>query len=401
MRNGKSIVHYWGGQPQVRTSRFDWHLAILDRCRRKGWQPTMVFSGPSQDEEIREALVESKIQCLYIERPERQFDLRCIRDTYRMFKKVACTIAHFHCVHTSPIIGAALARVPIRIWSNHSSEYRDDGQSLSWIHRLGGSTRVTCALAHKILPVSASIRDELRRYGVPENRMCVAPVPISLKRYTSCPQARKMMRASLGFSDDQIVVCSVGQGIYRKGWDVLIRAFVRAYKKVPQMQLLLIGAMTKKTNGEPDAYQKSLLRLVDDLKIQNQVRFLGVRHDIADILSASDIFAFPSRAEGLPLALVEAMAAGVACIASSVSGIPEAIEDGENGLLVEKEDVEAFSKGLVRLATNEILRSRLGGKAVSSLEVFSLEYQAKRVAKLYDDLLTERGLAEAKDAHDS
>jgi len=401
MNQDVRVVHYWGGCPRIRTSRFDWHLDILDRCRERGWKPAMVFSTDFQNREIMNALEESEIQCVYMDRPKRQFDLRCIRESYNLFRSLGCTIVHFHCVHTSPIIGAAWAGVPIRIWSNHSSEYTDDGQFPSWVHRLGISTRVTCALAHKVLPVSGSIRDELRRYGVPESRMCVAPVSISLKRYALGPQAKKAMRASLGLADDQIVVCSVGQGIFRKGWDILIRAFAQAYGQVPNMHLLLIGAMAGKTNGKPDSYQKSLLRLVDDLRIQNRVRFLGLRHDIADILSASDIFAFPSRAEGLPLALVEAMATGLPCVASSVSGIPEVLQDGENGLLVGREDVDALSEGLARLATDETLRSRLSEKAPSSLEVFSLEYQAKRVVRLYDDLLAERGFAEARDTHDN
>jgi glycosyltransferase involved in cell wall biosynthesis len=389
-----SIVHYWGGQPKVRTSRFDWHRAILDGCRRKGWRSIIVFSSAPQNEEIQKALTESNIQCLYIKRPRGQFDLRCIRDSYRMFKNTGCTIAHFHCVHTSPIIGAALARVPIRIWSNHSSEYRDDGSKPGLIHRFGLSTRITCFLAHKLLPVSDGISRELLRYGVSKEKMSVAPVPIDLGRYVARPQARSSVRNSFGYSDQEILVCSVGQAIYRKGWDILIRAFARAAKEVPQMRLLLVGA------NEPDAYQKELLKLIDNLKIQDHVQFTGVRKDIGDILSAGDIFAFPSRAEGLPLALVEAMAAGLPCIASSVGGAPEVIKDNVNGLLVASEDVDAFAAGLTRLAKDQVLRLRLSKKAPSSLEVFSLEYQKRNVLKIYDELLAKYGLAEANEIHE-
>ncbi len=395
-----SIVHYWGGQPKVRTSRFDWHRAILDGCRRKGWQSIIVFSSVPQNEEIQKALTESNIQCLYIKRPRRQFDLRCIRDSYRMFKNTGCTIAHFHCVHTSPIIGAALAHVPIRIWSNHSSEYRDDGRKPSLIHRLGLSTRTTCILAHKVLPVSEGISRELLRYGVPKEKMSVAPVPIDLGRYAARPQARASVRNSLGYSDQDILVCSVGQAIYRKGWDILVKAFARALEQAPLMRLLLVGAIAAKGTDEPNAYQKELLNLIDDLKIRDSVKFTGVRKDVGDILSAGDIFAFPSRAEGLPLALVEAMAAGLPCIATSAGGAPEVIKDNVNGLLVASEDVDAFAAGLTRLATDQTLRSRLSEKAPSSLEVFSLKYQKNNILKIYDELLDKYGLAEATDTHE-
>ena len=395
-----SIIHYWGGQPKVRTSRFDWHHAILDKCRQKGWRSMIVFSSAPQNEEIKKALMESNIQCLYIKRPKRQFDLRCIRDSYRMFKDAGCTIAHFHCVHTSPIIGAALAGVPIRIWSNHSSEYRDDGKRPSLIHRLGLSTRITCALAHKVHPVSDGIRKELLRYGVSKDKMSVAPVPIDVGQYVARPEARVSIRNSLGYSDHDLLVCSVGQAIYRKGWDILVRAFARAVEQIPQMHLLLVGAIGTTGAGEPDAYQKELLKLIDNLKIQDRVHFLGIRKDVSDILSASDMFAFPSRAEGLPLALAEAMAAGLPCVASCAGGMPELIENGENGILVEKENITALSDGLIKLARDERLRAQMGRMASTSLEEFSLEYQAQRVVKLYDELLAKYGLAEAKDVHE-
>jgi glycosyltransferase involved in cell wall biosynthesis len=392
-----SVVHYWGGNPKLRTSRFDWHHAILDGCHKKGWQAAIVLSSAPQNEEIKKALMESNIECLYVNRPRHQFDFKCIIDSYRLFKHVRCTIAHFHCVHTSPIIGAALAGVPIRIWSNHSSDYRDDGRSPSWMHRLGVSTRVTCALAHKILPVSQSLLNELLGYGASEKKMSVAPIPIDLRRYTVRKEAGVSIRNSLGIAINELIVCTVGQAIYRKGWDILIRAFAIASKQIPDMHLLLVGAMAKTPNVEIDDYQKNLLHLADELGIKDRIHFLGVRHDVADILSASDIFAFSSRAEGLPLALVEAMAAGLPCIASSVSGIPEVIQNDKNGLLIASEDVDAFAAELTRLATDHVLRSQLSEHALLSLDVFSLDYQTKNILKIYDELLAKRFPIHKKD----
>jgi len=387
-REKNCVVHYWGGQPNVRTSRFDWHHSILDKCQKQGWRSVVIFSSPLQNEEIKKALAESKIQCLYIKRPKRQYDLRCIRESYRMFKNTGCTIAHFHCVHASPIIGAALAGVPVRIWSNHSSEYNDDGKSMSWIHKFGLSIRVTCTLAHKVLPVSEGIGRELLRYGVPEDKMTVAPIPIDPARYVARPEARSKIRNSLGFTGRELIVCNVGQAIYRKGWDILIRSFAQVAQKIPQIHLILIGAIANKDDGSSDQYQKSLLKLVEEFGIQDRIHFLGIRYDIADILSASDIFAFPTRAEGMPLAILEAMAADLPCIATSVGGIPEVIKDGENGLLVESEDENAFASGLMSLATDQTLRSRLGGNAQKSLEAFSLAYQTKNILNIYNELLT-------------
>jgi glycosyltransferase involved in cell wall biosynthesis len=252
-----------------------------------------------------------------------------------------------------------------------------------------------------VLPVSDGISKELLSYGVPKDKMSVAPVPIDTGRYMSNPQVRASVRYSLGYSDQDILVCSVGQAIYRKGWDIIIQSFARALEHIPQMHLLLVGAIAKTGVNEPNAYQKELLQLIDNLKIQNRVHFLGVRKDISNILSASDIFAFPSRAEGLPLALVEAMAAGLPCIATSVGGVPEVIHNNINGLLIKSEDIDAFAVGLKKLKTDQVLRSRLSKKAPTSLETFSLEYQTKNILKIYDELLAKYGLTETKEVHDS
>jgi glycosyltransferase involved in cell wall biosynthesis len=391
-----SIVHYWGGQPRVRTSRFDWHHAILDECRKKGWRSILVFSSPLQNEEAIRILKESDIECFYIARPKHQFDFKCIIDSYRFFRKVRCTLAHFHCVHTSPIIGAALAGVPIRIWSNHSSEFRDDGKVPGGIHSLGLSTRVTCTLSHKILPVSKSIKDEILRFNVSEDKIRIAPVPISLKRYRTSQNVRKSMRASFGFPDNNIIICSVGQGIYRKGWDILINAFAKALIKISHMNLLLVGHTGLKTNNGIDSYQKSLFNSVIKLGIKDKVNFLGIRHDIVEILSASDIFAFPSRAEGLPIALLEAMAAGLPCVASSVSGIPEVISNYDNGILIENEDTDSLAEILISLAKDRNMRRKLSEKAILSLNEFSLEHQVSHIIKLYEELLDERRPAQVE-----
>jgi glycosyltransferase involved in cell wall biosynthesis len=157
------------------------------------------------------------------------------------------------------------------------------------------------------------------------------------------------------------------------------------------MHLLLVGAITTAEEGQADSYGRELRRLVADLKLEDRVRFLGVRKDVGDLLSASDVFAFPSRAEALGLALLEAMAAGLPCVASSVGGITDIVTDGDNGLLVQTENVGTWADNLVKLARDERLRSRMAERAVASLGKFSSDYQASRILELYEDLLARCG----------
>jgi glycosyltransferase involved in cell wall biosynthesis len=113
------------------------------------------------------------------------------------------------------------------------------------------------------------------------------------------------------------------------------------------------------------------------------VRFLGQRSDVPRLLAALDIVAMPSRWEGLPMALLEAMAMSRAIVATRVAGIPEVIRDGENGLLVPPADPPALAAALDRLLGGGELRARLGRNA---LETLRRRYDVARTAREYEAL---------------
>ena len=113
-----------------------------------------------------------------------------------------------------------------------------------------------------------------------------------------------------------------------------------------------------------------------------------MRSDMADVLAALDVFAMPSHHEGLPMALLEAMAASRAVVASAVGSIPEVIRHGESGLLVPPKDVPALVSALQRLLTDAALRSLLGTQARQTvLEQYSAQRTAQSYEALYDEVL--------------
>jgi glycosyltransferase involved in cell wall biosynthesis len=124
------------------------------------------------------------------------------------------------------------------------------------------------------------------------------------------------------------------------------------------------------------------------LGIADRVRFLGTRDDIPDLLAACDVFALPSLYEGSSLAVLEAMAARRAVIASAIGGTDELIEDGRDGLLVPPGDPEALAAALARLLNDAELRARLAANARERVErEFSRERMAARVGAAYEELL--------------
>ena len=138
-----------------------------------------------------------------------------------------------------------------------------------------------------------------------------------------------------------------------KGVDVLLRAFATLLVRHPRAELLVVG---------DGAQRRELVRLADDLAITRSIRFTGALppEAVASLILDADVVALPSLSEALPLALLEAMASAVPVVATRVGGIPEMIETGSTGLLVEPGDVAGLAAALATLAGDPALRRRLG-----------------------------------------
>jgi glycosyltransferase involved in cell wall biosynthesis len=119
----------------------------------------------------------------------------------------------------------------------------------------------------------------------------------------------------------------------------------------------------------------------------DSVVFAGSRDDVPRLLTGLDIFALSSRQEGLPLALMEAMATGLPCLATSVGGIPEIVRDGVEGLLVPAGDPQALSSALRRLVADPGLRNRLGSAARERSRSFDVAAAQREIEAIYDRVL--------------
>lgn len=156
------------------------------------------------------------------------------------------------------------------------------------------------------------------------------------------------------------IICTSRLAAY-KGIDILLHAFAMAIEREPKLRLTLAGS------GHLAAELKMLAR---ELGIHRSVRFLGAvpPNEIFAALRHADIAVLPSRSEGLPLALLEAMSCARPIIATRAGGMPEVIDNGENGLLVSIEDADALADALILLAGDAGLRDRLGAAALRSFE---------------------------------
>lgn len=178
------------------------------------------------------------------------------------------------------------------------------------------------------------------------------------------------------------VVC-VSKLRYEKGIDVLLQSWRLVQQQVPAARLIVIG------NGP---MQEQLERLARELNVRDSVEFAGLQSDIPGQLHRGQIGILPSRWEGMPNALLEAMAAGLACVATRVSGSEDLIDHGVNGLLVDSEDYQAMAQALITLLQNPELAREYGAAARQTVEQsYTLDYVTNRYVEVYHRMLARGG----------
>ena len=193
--------------------------------------------------------------------------------------------------------------------------------------------------------VSQTVLNSNCRYlNIPAERVRVIPRGRVIEQFqTKNPNIRNQLLNSLGIPEAAPLLLNVGRLVDQKGQVHLIKALGHIHTSLPQAHLLLAG----------DGWNRdSLKRLANTLGISSRVSFLGTRSDIPDLLSACDIFVFPSLYEGLPGALIEAMLAGKPIIASDILEVREVIQPGFNGTLCNPSDAPSLADALLSLATD-------------------------------------------------
>lgn len=258
-------------------------------------------------------------------------------------------ILHCHQM-ISPMTLALMARALLgkRLVINpHGRGPRGDVAKLTRLRPLTGKLRVAAALrwGDAFVAIAREIHDELRTMGVQEERIWDIANGVDVDRFTpASPDERMEIRRRLGLPDGRLVVF-VGRLTVAKALDVLLNAWAQRDATLADAHLVIVG------DGE---LRDALARQTQALGIEQTVIFTGGTHDTAAYLRAGDAFVLPSRTEGMPVALLEAMACGVPCVATRVGGSAEVIEDGTCGRLVAPEDAGALAEALAEaLATPE------------------------------------------------
>jgi glycosyltransferase involved in cell wall biosynthesis len=273
--------------------------------------------------------------------------------------------------HDSNMLALPLAwaaRTPLRIATHHGivagiSPWRE--KIHAWM--------VNHGIAQCIVAVSAMTRRKLLEEGIQAERIVVIPNGITPVQVEGINRGEVRKAAGVGAGDPFLL--AVGRLVYSKAHELLIAAMPAVLEKFPNAKLGICGdgVLLPQLEGQ-----------IQSLGLSGSVKLLGHSDDVAKFLASADVFVMPSLWEGLSIALLEAMSAGLPIIATQVEGMEEVVSEGVEGLLVSAGSIEALADAVAKILGNPQMRHNMG--AAARAKVLG-SYTAERMCEGYLGLM--------------
>lgn len=219
----------------------------------------------------------------------------------------------------------------------------------------------------------AGKRSLVRSQGYPEEKVKVAWNSVDTARFAFDARARERVREEWGIAPDDILIGSLGRLHKQKGYDVLVDALSSLEGEHSKFKAVVAGDGPEKAMLDAEALRKSV-----------PIRFIDARGDVPAMLSAFDIYVQSSRYEGLSNALLEALSAGRACVATAVDGTLDFAKDGENMVLARPDNVAALALAIATLIEKPALRQELGRNAKITAARFTVQRMIQEFQQAYD-----------------
>ncbi|MCK4262308.1 glycosyltransferase [bacterium] len=301
-----------------------------------------------------------------------KFDLGAIFKLYRLIKNSKINILHTYLFHAN-ILGRIVGRlvgVPVIISSIRVMERRRYHLWIDW-------------LTNRMVDVETCVCEAVRNFTIEKgkiraDKLVTIPNAIDVQQY-ELNMDIEQKKMELGIELNYPILGVAGRLHKQKGHIYLLKAMLRIMREYPRAVLLVMGDGPLRTKLTIVCY-KSL--------INNQLKFLGLRQDIKEIMALLDVFILPSLWEGMPNVLLEAMALGKPIVATRVGGVEELIEDGVSGALVPPADEEALAGAVIHILARPDKGRGLGKVARKEAERrFPVEDMVGETEKLYGRLL--------------
>lgn len=308
--------------------------------------------------------------------------LAAVRVSRKQIRAVSPDLIHANSVRAGLVASLAAARthIPV-IWHVHDILPR---HPVSTVLRMF----LLAARNTRVIGVSgATTRSLCGRFPLAA-RVHTIHNGVDLTRFNAERHDGETFRNELGLSEDDFLICAIGQICARKGLLELIDAFRRVCSQGRGMHLAIVGKVVFR---HEESYQRDLYAAAKSWGIEDRVHFCGERRDISTVLHGSDLLALNSRDEPFGLVLIEAMASGTPVLATRVGGIPEIVTDAVNGWLVEPGDTAGLARKLEMLSRQrDAIRRTTEQALLVTCPKFSLDRHRQELAALYAALCSHR-----------
>ena len=360
---------------QLHIERF--HIPYLKWFHDQGWQVDVAARNDYEDPKDCKIPFCDHFYDLPFERsPFRQENLWALKELKKLLAR-----EHYDIIHCHTPMGGVVARLAARksrekgtkvLYTAHGFHFYRGAPMLNWLLYYPVE-RLLARWTDVIITMNRE--DERRAERFPCSRSVYIPgVGVDISRFAQ-GLSREEARTRLGLGREEPFILSVGELIPRKNYGVALEAVARLGRKDVQFWIAGTGA----SEGE-------LRAQIDRLGLREQVKLLGFRSDIPDLLHAADVFFFPSRQEGLPVALMEAMASGLPIVCSRIRGNTDLIDEGKGGYLAAPGDAEGFSRALESILDGaDTAEMRAYNR--QKIQLFGREAVMEQMAALYQSVM--------------
>jgi glycosyltransferase involved in cell wall biosynthesis len=342
----------------TRLSRHGWKVAIISLLPLTGWSDDLHRGG---------------IEVFSLEVKRNAPSLLAPIHFAQLIRRLCPDIVHAHMVHANLLarICRPFVRMPVLVCTVHSMN--EGGRLREWLYR------VTDSLCDLTTHVSKASMLRYQRIGASrKERSLYIPNGIDAESFRQTSEDRKVFRREF-MTRDGFMWLAVGRIEDAKDYQTMVMAFAHVVFQRPESILVIAGAGASLT---------SLQALTNDCGLSAKVRFLGMRDDVPRLLDVADGFVMSSKNEGLPMALLEAAAAGLPMVATDVGGVSEIVIDSFTGFLVSPNSPGLLAEGMLRLISlSSAERMALGQNAREHVrKSYDIENIVSRWEVLYEDL---------------
>jgi glycosyltransferase involved in cell wall biosynthesis len=372
------------------------HVSYLSAgLRERGYETILVAGSVGQGEQSM-AYVAEELGVPVVTIPHLHREISPVRDllaTWRLARIMRVerpTILHTHTTKAGAVGRAAAllagrSRPPIIVHTFHGHVLRGYFGRF-WTGFFRRLERLLARITDALVAVSPEVRDELVALGVaPASKFRVIRLGIELEnRISPDGTARAETRRVMGVADDRFLVGWIGRMTGVKRTDVLLKGFRALRDEGVDAVLCMVG-------DGPD--RGAVEELAGELGIVRHCLFAGYQEDVGPFFAAFDVFVLPSGNEGTPVTAIEALAGGCPVVATRVGGVPDVVEDGVDGFLVEPAAVQELAARLAELARDPELRTRMGAAGRERMQTrYSVDRLVDDVDRLYRELLERKGI---------